>query len=210
MKNTATIPESEIHGVSPITEAVRLVVDFFKWRFSELPAGAYHYDPTDGPESNSEIYIGSESPIEVEKVGQRPAITVLRAPAVFSGLHIGDLGYIDMKTGAEVFMDLLPTTITVTALSRTPVEAESIAWFCSTQYRAFWKQIVRKSNGLMLTTGQKISISSITPAGSLVNDATGDWSAVVLAIPMFLQHAVTRYPMNRRILGGITSTIRPK
>lgn len=208
MNNTPSIPESTVGSLSPLSEAARIIVDFLKWRFSKLPVGGYHYDLDEGAESNSEVFIGAETPIEISKVGQRPAITVLRAPAAFSGLGIGDLGYVDLRTGAEVYMDLLPTNITISVLSRTPVEAEGLAWFVATQYRAFWKLIVKKSNGLILTTGQRIAISSISPAGALVNDPTADWSTVVLTVPMYLQHAVTRLPMGQRIFSDLSVTVR--
>lgn len=208
MKNFGAIPEHEIHSGAPITEAVRHMVSFFKWRFSKHPVGAYHYDLEEGAESASEIFIGAETPIEVERVGKRPAITVLRSQAAFSGIGLGNLAYVDLATGAEVYMDLLPTTLTVACLSNTPVVSESLGWYCATQVRAFWKPIVRASNGLFLTTGQQISISPISPAGALVNDTTGDWTAVVLGIPVYLQHSVTRMPLNQITLEDFDLRLR--
>ena len=197
MKNVGSIPEAEINGGSPVEDVVRLMVSFLKWRFSKLPAGAYHYDLTDGAESNSEIYIGSETPLETERIGKRPALTVLRAPAAFAGIGLGNLAYVDLYTGAEVYMDLLPTTITIASLSSVPVVSERLAWFVSTQIRSLWKMITKKSDGLILSMGQQISISPISPAGALVNDPTGDWTTVTIGIPVYLQHSVSRMPLNQ-------------
>jgi hypothetical protein len=78
-----------------------------------------------------------------------------------------------------------------------PVVSERLAWFVSTQIRSLWKMITKKSDGLILSMGQQISISPISPAGALVNDPTGDWTTVTIGIPVYLQHSVSRMPLNQ-------------
>lgn len=210
--STPTTPEGYLSGAAypPTFQVVRHVIDFLKWRFSLLPAGAYRWDPeSDGsPEqSGSEIFISADTPIMPEKVGQRPAITVLRSTAAFQGVGIGDVAFNDLATGAVVRMDIIPTTVMVNVLSRLPVEAEKLGWFVLEQIWAFRDAIIR-SEPSILYTGNRPSLSPPSPAGSLVAPSTDvEWSVVVVSFPTFLQHATTTLPLNKRIVKGFTTTM---
>lgn len=205
--STPTTPEGPLVGAGypPYFEAVRHVIGFLKWRFSKLPAGSYHYDiESEGPEQkNSEIFIGADTPLRPETVGQRPAITVLRSQVAAAGLGLGDLAYVDLATGAKVRMDMFPTNILINVLSTEPVEAEGIAWFVEEQISAFRDEICKESGGRILHFGQRPSVSPPSPAGTLVDSADGDWRVVVLAYPCYLQRQTTMMPLNRPIVRGV-------
>lgn len=210
MATTPTAPEAFLGGGAypPTYAVVRHIVDFLRWRFSCLPPGAYQWRP-EGNDLNgdgqSEIYIGSDTPINTTTIGQRPAITVLRSQAAFSGLGMNDLAFVDLRTGAKAKMDMLPTTLMINVLSAHDVEAERIAWFVQEQLSAF-REVIIKTLPSILYLGQRISMGAPSPAGSLVNSSEYEWTVVVLAMPTFLQHATHTLPLNKPVLSGATIT----
>lgn len=210
MSTTPTTPETLLGGGAypPTYELVRHIVSFLRWRFSKLPAGAYRYDPADEePDAipTSEVFIGADTPIDPVKVGQRPAVTVLRSSASFNGLGINDQAYLDLRTGARMKMDLIPTNLMVNVLSALPVEAERIAWFVAEQIWIYREEIVEKMPAL-LYTGQRPTISAPSPAGSLVQSSDVEWSVVVVSFPAFLQHSTIATPLNAPVLKGIKAS----
>ena len=187
---------------------MRHLISFLRWRFSLLPAGAYRYSDE---ELDSEIAITSDTPINPERVGRRPAISVLRAHGAYQGVGIGDVAYTDLATGAQAYMDLFPTTLVVNVLSKLPLEADRLAMFCSKQIRARRDQIITTLPEL-LYLGQRIGISPPSPAGSLVQSTDYEWSVVALTIPTFLQDTEHIYPINKpalRSFGLAMETARP-
>jgi len=208
---TPTTPEGLV-GVgqfSPFFEVVRHFTSFLKWRFSGLPQGSYRYDlESEGPEQkNSEIYIGSDTPIRTSVVGKRPAITVLRSQAQGSGLGLGDRAFIDLATGSKTRMDMYPLNIMINVLSTEPVEAESLAWFINQQISAFRDEICKASNGLILYTGGRPMFAPPSPAGTLIDSTEVDWTVVVLGYPTYIHgQAATLLPLNRPIIKGVDLT----
>jgi hypothetical protein len=203
-----TTPEGMLgKGAYPPTIAVvRHVIDFLKWRFSKLPQGSYRWDPDSGDatdQTGSDVFISADTPIRPTVVGQRPAITVSRSQAAFQGTGLGDLAYVDLRTGAKVRQDLIPTNLMINVLSTVPIEAERLAWFVMEQIWTFREEIV-KTMPELLYLGTKPMLSAASPAGSLVeNSPDYEWVAVVVSFPCFLQHGATMLPLNKKILNGI-------
>lgn len=198
-------------GFPPTFQMTRHILSFLKWRFASLPAGSYQWKPEteDSPDqTGSEVFIAADTPIRPEVVGQRPAITVLRSHAAFQGSGLGDHGYTDLATGAVVKMDIIPTNLMINVLSRLPVEAERLAWFCAEQIWTYREAIIKaEPNKIFLYLGQRPSISPPTPAGSLVSDSVDfEWCAVVVAFPVYLQHSTTLMPLNRPVVKQLSVT----
>jgi hypothetical protein len=198
----------------PAYRVVRHIVSFLKWRFSELPPGAYQWkrETENTPDqSGSEIFIGADTPIQPSIVGQRPAITVMRSAASLQGVGIGDLGFVDLRTGAQTRMDIMPTNIMVAVLTKLPVVAEQLAHFCFEQIWTFREEIVR-TEPCILNIGQRPSISAPTGAGQLVASSSEfEWVAVMITFPTWLQVSTTKLPLNKKILSGFTvrATVPP-
>lgn len=201
-----TTPEYELTSSSsehfpPPMRAIRHVIDFLKWRFSLLPAGAYHWAPEteDTQDQNgSEIFIGSETPIRVADVGARPAITVARSQLAFQGVGIGDLAFHDMRSGAKAYMDMLPTTLVINVLCRMGFVAERLAWHVTREIFTLREELI-KTEPCILYTGSKPMLSPPSPAGALVDTAAEDWSVVVVSMPLYLQMTTSKMPLNRTI-----------
>lgn len=212
MTVTPTAPEAYLQGSKaypPTYEIIRHLTSFLQWRFSKLPKGGYQWrcdDPGDAGQGQSDIFIGGDTPIDPTVVGQRPAITLLRATAAFQGVGLDDLAFVQMKTGATTQMDLIPTTIMVNVLSTIPVEADRLAWFVTEQIRGFRRDIIRSLPSL-LYMGQRPSMSAPSPAGALVASSEHEWTVVVVSFPTFLQHATSVEPLNRTAFYGVRANV---
>jgi hypothetical protein len=211
--NSATTPEAPTVGrdlYPPTYQVIRTFVSFLKWRFSKLPPGAYQWKPeteSSPDQAGSEVFISADTPIKPQQVGARPAVTVLRSVATFQGVGIGDWAYTDLQTGAMVKMDLIPTNVMINVLSKLPVEADRLAWFCAEQIWTMREEIV-KSDPTILYTGARPSISAPTAAGQLVDSTDFEWCVVVVSFPCYLQHSTSKLPLNKTILKDIKTTLK--
>lgn len=205
----STTPEGQPSdtGSSPLVRLQRVVICFIRELFAQCPPGAFHWEPSSvnsQDQEGSEIWIGSETPIDPEIVAQRPAVVVGRGPAAFHGVGIGDQAYTDLRTGAHVKMDMLPTTLNVNVLARVPFLAEELAWFIARHIWNLRNELLR-GNDFILYTGQRPSLSPPSAAGSLVQGphSESDWIVVTVSMPVYLQHMEVAMPLNRKVVGEI-------
>lgn len=210
MKQYPTIPESFMGaGLYPPTyEVQRHLVDFLRWRFSKLPVGAYHWNPENAEspdQSGSEVFITTENPISVAKVGARPAITLSRGPAQAQGYGLGNVLTVDLASGKQGKLDLLPSTVLVNVVSQVAVEAERLAFFCFQQIFAMREAVVR-SLPCLLSIGSNMSLSPPMGAGTLIDPVGGTpkWHVVSVNVPVFLQVATSAEPLNRGVITGVS------
>lgn len=207
---TPTVPENPITGgpdprvLPPDQRAVRHVLSFLQWRFSQNPAGGYRWDPSclaaEG-QKGSEIVLTSEVPLDPNGgLGARPAVTIDAGGMPFAGGGIGDKAFVDLDTGATVRMDFIPTQLRINVLSSVRLEARTLAWWITEQIWAF-RDIIVKLEPCLLSLGQRPMISPPLPPGSLLSGTPSEqWVLVVAQFPMVLQHSLTTLPLNKRIL----------
>ncbi len=196
----------------PTLRAVRYLVSFLQWRFSLLPIGSYHWAPEDADQpdrSGSEIYISADTPLPARAFGERPAITVLRSQLVFQGIGIGDTMDHQLTSGAKSYMDLMPTTLCISVVSRLSYVAERLAWFCWEQVFTLREEIIRTEQSI-LSIGRAVTMTPPAPAGPLVESADTDWIAVALYLPTYLQHTMSFIPINRPVLSGFSVDVKTK
>lgn len=193
--------------MSPFLLIVRRVVQFLQGLHAQCPAGAYRWvpgNPGDPDESESEIWIGSDNPISPQKIGLRPAYTVLRGPGSFQGVGLNDHAYTDLRTGATVKMDILPVTVVINVLSRFPVEADQLGFFVASHMWSLREELMRGEDGIMFI-GQRPTIGPPSPAGSLVTpDTEHNWTVVSLSFPTYLQFSTTKMPLNKQPLSEVS------
>lgn len=191
---------------SPLVRLQRVFVDFVKGLFAQVPRGqGYHWEVSSGTaqdQEGSDIWIGTETPIDPEITGIRPSIVVGRGSAAFHGIGLGDLAYVDQQTGAVVKMDMIPTTLTINVLSRVKFEAEELAWFVAVHIWTFRSEILA-GNDFIMYTGQRPQLSSPSAAGSLVGgpQSDEDWVVVTISMPVYLQHMTVKSPLNKKPVG---------
>lgn len=206
---TAPVPEAPWLGHQARTYAFSShLASFLKWRFSLLPSGAYRYAGVETGETDevSEIHISMDFPVRPEIVNQRPAISVFRSAMQFQGLGLGDTLFSNPMDGSIARADLASLTYMVGVLSRVPAEAETLSWVVMNEISAFRGQIV-KSFPDMLYFGQRMSMSPASPPGALLQDASHDWTAVILSIPTYLSYKHIFTPLNRPIVNNIGMTL---
>lgn len=187
----------------PTYMAQRRLVEFLKWRFSQLPEDLYRYvDEASDPDGRkSQIFIGADTPIDPVHIDEKPAITVLQGPVVFQGMGFNDRAEYHSPSGRVTKLDLIPATITVNVLSKLPVEAQRLAWFIHEQIWAYADDIV-VSEPCIHAFGQRASISPPSPAGSFVNSTDMEWCVVTISYPMYLSHKIVVEPLNRHRIPG--------
>lgn len=193
---------------SPLVKLQRVFLSFIKGLFAQVPRGnGYHWEESSGTaqdQEGSDLWIGSETPINPEITGIRPSVVVSRGAAAFHGIGLGDMAYIDQQTGGAVKMDMIPTTLTIHVLSRVKFEAEELAWFVASHIWTLRSEIL-KGNSFMLYTGQRPQLSAPSPAGSLISgpSSTEDWIAVTISMPVYLQYMSVAIPLNRKTLSEV-------
>jgi hypothetical protein len=197
---TVPTPSSTVHSTAdtgdsylddPLNYAVRGFIAFLQTIFEARPPGCYRWLPEI---EETELVITEESPVRVQAVEQRPAISVILGPVRFNGSSLDDLVTVSAKNAQETHTDLIPGNMTLNCLSRVRQECRSIAWQCA---RMTW--ILRKvfiSETLFHEMGRNNQISSVSPAGELVvGDTEGDWHVVSVTVPFFLQWSDTVTPL---------------
>lgn len=206
------LTQADLSFYPPSVRVVRHIVSFLKWRFSLLPSNTYRWDPMadeSQDQKGSEIFIGTDTPINTTMVGKRPAITVLRSQMAYQGVGVGDRLSANLSTGGRSYSDLVPTTIVINVLTRLPVVAERLAGFVQSQIFGMREELV-KTESCLVYIGSRASISPPSPAGNLVDTPQSDWICVSLAYPTFLQDQLTKEPLNKTIVGDFNLTVRPR
>lgn len=199
-------------SMSPLFQLQRHIVSFLQWTFGKQPAGSYRFVSDNDPDSTeSEIFIGADTPINTKMVGKRPAITVLRGPASFQGVGFNDRSGFRSWDGTRTKLDIIPTTLQVNVLSKIPMEAEQLAWFVAEQIWGYSDEIVDKAP-FIHSMGARATISPPSPAGSFVNSTDYEWTVVVCSYPVYLTHQITSQPLNLRRFEselGLNKTVKP-
>lgn len=197
--------------INPLTNVVRVYVRFLKGLFAQCGPGAYRWDPASElspDQKGSEIFITSDTPVKVDEyVGKRPAIAVVRGPAAFQGIGIGDIAHTDWQTGGQSRQDIIPTTIFVNVLSRVPLEAENLCWFAGQHIWQLRELLIKGQSG-MLYTGSKPNYAPTSPAGSLVApDTEHNWVVTTVSFPTYLHHGMHSVPLHTGPGTGIVQGI---
>jgi len=195
-----TTPSSTVHSTAdsgdsyledPLNYAVRAFIAFLQTIYEARPAGYYRWHSA---VEESELVITEENPVRLAATEQRPAISVVLGPTRFNGSSLDDLVGVSIKNAEERHTDLVPGNMTLNCLSRVRQECRFLGWQSA---RMLW--ILRKifiAETLFHEVGRNIQIGSVTPAGELVvGDTEGEWLAVPVTVPFFLQWSDTVTPL---------------
>lgn len=196
----------------PVYRVRRHLLTFLQWQFSKHPIGAYRFvlTPDGQVASESEIFIGGDTPINPEVVGMRPTITISRGAQSYAGMSLNDKSYEDLRNGTKIRLDLTPVTYVMNCLGRTEEEAESIAYRATKLVWAMRDPIIVSEPALHLI-GHQPQLGAPSPAGALVQGSPDlEWVAVVVNFPCYLVDSVTTQPLNKRVHQGTTVTIQTK
>lgn len=186
---------------TPLFAIRKVFVRFCQGLFAAAPPGCWHWTDEEGSE-NSEIFISDESPIQPEKVGQRPAISFTRGPVQFYSLGMDDLLFYRQDIDKKTKSVLVPGTMSINCMSRVDIEADNIAWVVGEHMWALRDLLI--GNHLFFEIGRQLVIEPPTPAGSLVADDQGDgWFVSTVAMPFQFHRTTSRTPLGKEIVRSV-------
>lgn len=177
-------------------DAKKIALGFLKDIFRERSDLTYKDD-----EDETAIIIADRKAVDLKTVGKRPLIITSRMPVAWNNVAIDRHVFIDTKTGAETYADLLSGTIIISCLSSVGVEAEDIADIVFKAFRYFRKELKRR--GFF-----KIDSVTIGEEQTVISDAQADLTLVPVGISYILQDTwkVTPtglYPFSRIDITGL-------
>jgi hypothetical protein len=144
--------------------------------FADPPTGA-NFRWTDDDET-TRLYLTDESPIKSEVVEKRPAIVTIRSGFAWAGLALDQKRNHQIRTGEQVYTDMISGNLTFNCLSRVPVEAEYLAWLVSRHIWIFKHLLMQRG---FHKVGENQQILARTPAGALVS---GDTEHEIVNVPV--------------------------
>lgn len=193
-------PSSTVHTAGELTEGwlndplnymVKAFIAFLQTIFESAPVGHFHWRPE---LEETELVITEENPVNLDAVEQKPLISVVLGSTRFNGTALDDLLTVSASDAKEIHTDLIPGTISLNCMSRVPQEARFLAWICARTTWNLRKIFLRGTN--IHEIGRNITIGTISPAGALVQgDTEGEWHAVPVQCPFFMQWTDTVTPL---------------
>lgn len=195
------LPQSSFKR-NPLHQVRVLYVSYVRGLFAQAQPGQYHW--CDGEES--EIFISDEAPVDASSVGQRPAISFTRSAVQFSSLGHDDFLKYDFETGRKTKSVLVPGVMSINCCSSNDLESEYIAWIVAEHLWLLREQLMKLG---FFEIGRQITVSSPSPAGSLVaNDAGQEWYCTSVASPFQFPRTSQFTPLNKEVIQNIEIQLR--
>ena len=195
-------PESSFK-YSPLTHVRVLYASFIQGLFYAAPVGSYHWEPD---MQSTDIVITDETPINIDSVGMRPAITFTRGPIQFYSLALDDMMGYDFETGRKVKSVLIPGTMSINCCSRNDLESEKIAWVIA-EHLWLLREVLMKAG--FFEIGRQPIVSAPSPAGSIVTgDNAREWFCTTVSSPFQFYRTSQFTPLNKTIVNNIQLSIR--
>jgi len=142
----------------------------------------------------TEIVVTDESPIKLDVVGKRPAISTVRSTAAWGKTSLDEMQERDLQTSKRKHTDLVSGHMTFNCCSREPLETEYIAWVVANHTWLLRRVLIKYTPIHEFGRGQ--TIGAPTPAGALVQgDTEGEWICTPVSVPFFLQISGTVTPL---------------
>ena len=183
---------------SPLEQIRTLYVGFCQGLFSAASKGSYRWSPL---VHETEIYITDENPIQVEAVGQRPAVSFTRGPVQSYSLGQDDMLSYEFETGKKTKSILVPGTMSINCCSRVDLESERIAWVIAEQLWLHRELLMRAG---FFEIGRQFVVGSPTPAGSIVAGDSGDeWYCTTVSSPFQIYRTSQITPLGAHIVDGV-------
>ena len=189
---------------SPLERVRTLFIGFVQGLFYAAPPGAYHWEP----DSTSEIFISDESPIHVDRLGVRPAVSFTRGPVQFYSLGLDDMLTYNPETGSKQKSVLVPGTMTINCVSRVMLESERLAWIIAEQLWAHRELLMKEG---FFEVGRTPMIGAPSPAGSVVmNDSADEYIVTTVTCPYQFYRTTSITPLGKKIVGSLTMMMRAR
>lgn len=188
---------------TPFMHVRVLYASFIQGLFHAAPKGAYHWEPS---MADSDIVITDETPVNVEAVGVRPAITFTRGPVQFYSLGLDDMMSYDFETGQKKKSVLVPGTMTINCCSKSDIESEQIAWITAEHLWLLREVLMRQG---FFEIGRQPVISAPSPAGSIVSgDGAKEWFCTSVSSPYQFYRTSQFTPLGKTIVNNINMNLQ--
>ena len=182
---------------NPFLQLKVLYASFIQGLFQSAPDG-YRWSPD---MQATQIVVTDESPINIDSVGMRPAISLTRGPVQSYNFGMDDLLTYDFETGTKRKSMLVPGTMSINCCSRVDSESEMLAWVVAEQ---LWlhREMLMKAG--FFEIGRQFVIGSPSPAGSIVaGDSSDEWFSTTVSSPFQFYRTSQFSPLNRDIVQHI-------
>lgn len=188
---------------TPLEQVRTLIISFTQGLFNGAPLGSYHWEPE--PE-RTEIIIRDENPINVETIGQRPALNFTMGNTQFYSVGMDDLLEYDFATGRKTKGILAPGVMSVNCCSRSDIECHNLAWIVGEHIWLLRELLLRQG---FFEIGRGINISPPSPAGSIVSGDQGDeWYCSTLSVPWQFARKSAFTPLGQQVVENICAFLR--
>lgn len=183
---------------TPLEHVRTLIVSFTQGLFNGAPLGSYHWEPE---EERTEIVIRDENPINVEQIGERPAVNFTMGNTQFYSVGMDDMMFYDFANGRKTKGILAPGVISINVCSRSDIESHNLAWIIG-EHIWLLREILLKQG--FFEIGRGISISPPSPAGSIVAGDQGDeWYCSTLSVPWQFARMSAFTPLGQQVVQNI-------
>lgn len=202
-----TSPAVEFGGSSfkntPLRQVRVLYARFLQGLFAAAPRGSYHWEPA---LEDTEIVITDENPINLDVVGQRPAISLTRGPIQFYSFCLDDLMGYNFRTGAKKKTVLIPGTMSINCCSRVDIECDQLAFIISDHLWLLRGHLLKQG---FFQIGQQLAIGAPSPAGSLVSGAGEDETyCTTVTSPFHFPRTGQVTPLGKQIIQSIEASLQ--
>lgn len=199
--NAISVPSSSLvnWAEQPLLFIRKICLSFMQGLFEKADPGCFHWSES---LEETEIVITDESPIKLDVVGKRPAISTVRGSIGWGKTSLDEMQTRSLSTDQRKHTDLLSGTMTVNCCSREPLETEYLAWVVANHTWLLRRLIMRNTPVHEFGRGQMVGAPS--PAGAIVaGDTEGEWICTPVQIPFFLQISGRVTPLNLILLKEI-------
>lgn len=183
---------------TPFTHVRVLYASFIQGLFHAAPKGAYHWEPS---LEDTDLVVTDETPIDIDTVGVRPAITFTRGPVQFYSLGLDDMMAYDFESGQKQKSVLVPGTMSINCCSKNDLESEQLAWIIAEHLWLLREVLMRQG---FFEIGRQPVIGAPSPAGSIVaGDNAKEWFCTTVSSPFQFYRTSQFTPLGKKIVNNI-------
>lgn len=163
---------------NPLFHLTRLCLIFLQELFKEAPEDSNFRWVDD--EEQTRLYLTDETPVASSVVEKRPCIASVRSGFAWAGLGLDQKRNHRIRTGEQIYTDMISGNLTFNCMSRVPVEAEYLAWIVSRHIWIFKHLLMQHG---FHKVGENQQILARSPAGALVS---GDTEHEICNVPVIV------------------------
>jgi len=201
----ASCPVSE-WAENPLFHLTRVCILFLQELFSDPPEGSNFRWLED--DEMTRLYLTDDTPVNSSVVEKRPAIATVRSGFAWAGLGLDQKRNHRIRTGEQVYTDMISGNLTFNCMSRVPVEAEYLAWLVSRHIWIFKHLLMQRG---FHKIGEQQQILARSPAGALISgDTEHEICNVPVVVPAHFQWTERVQEKDLPLMDRVVTSINAK